>query len=102
MGHIYTVEEIKEKLLPIFEREPIVKAVLFGSYAKGTAREKSDIDLYVDSNGKLKGWNYYGVLDEVSAAFNANIDFIEASSVIEGGVIHRAITETGLVIYERA
>ncbi len=27
-------------------------AVLFGSYAKGTAREESDVDIYVDTNDK--------------------------------------------------
>ena len=101
MGHIYTIDEIKEKLLPIFKREPIKRAVLFGSYAKGCAREKSDIDIFIDSEGKLNGWDYFGVLEDVSSSFGVSVDVIPECDVIKGGRIQREIAETGIVIYER-
>jgi predicted nucleotidyltransferase len=45
----YTVAQIQDLLVPIFREYNIRKAVLFGSYAKGSAKDKSDIDLLVDS-----------------------------------------------------
>jgi len=50
---IYTVDDIKGMLNPIFSSAPIYKAVLFGSYAKGVATEASDIDIVIDSKGEL-------------------------------------------------
>ena len=44
---VYTVEQIKDLLLPLTLRYKIVKLVLFGSYSKGMQDEKSDIDLIV-------------------------------------------------------
>jgi len=33
----YTVDEIRNRLTPIFEEAGVLRAVLFGSYAKGEA-----------------------------------------------------------------
>lgn len=55
-----TIAEIKTKLIPIFDAYGVQSATLFGSIAKGTATERSDLDLLVDSG--LKGltlrWAY--------------------------------------------
>ena len=51
---IYTPEQIQQILFPVFLQYPVKKAILFGSYAKGTAETKSDIDILVDSG--LKDW----------------------------------------------
>lgn len=42
-----TVVEIKMKLTPIFDAYGVQSAILFGSIAKGTATERSDLDLMV-------------------------------------------------------
>jgi len=49
----YTIDEIKSRLKPIFDDEPVYRAVLFGSYATGTATEDSDVDVVLDSRGEL-------------------------------------------------
>lgn len=46
---LYTVNEIKERVTPVFQSYNVRSAILFGSYAKETANERSGIDLYVDS-----------------------------------------------------
>ena len=38
------IETIKNSLTPVFARHNVKRAVLFGSYAKGTANERSDVD----------------------------------------------------------
>ena len=49
MSRVQTINEIKGKLTPIFDAYGVRSAILFGSVAKGTSTEKSDIDLLVDS-----------------------------------------------------
>ena len=50
---VYSIPAIKSLLQPVFDGYKIKKAVLFGSYAKGAAKENSDVDILVDSG--LKG-----------------------------------------------
>ena len=102
MSAIYTTDEIKEKLLPIFDSAPIERAVLFGSYAKGEATLLSDIDILIDSNGKIKGIDFFGVLEDIVETLNIPVDLIEASQIVDGGRTQHEISETGVVIYERA
>ena len=50
---IYTIDELKKIISNVLKNFEVKKAVLFGSYAKNTPTAKSDIDLVVDSEGKL-------------------------------------------------
>ena len=47
---IYTLEEIKLILENILKNMPVYNVILFGSYAKGTENEDSDIDIAVISD----------------------------------------------------
>jgi len=102
MERIYTTSEIKEKLLPILSSNPVERAILFGSYAKGHPTRLSDVDLVIDSNGKIRGIDFFGILEDITQALDIPVDLIEASQIIDGSRAHREITETGIVIYERA
>ena len=49
MPTAYTIEQLKHVLVPIFQKNNINSAILFGSYSKGRATAHSDVDLLVDS-----------------------------------------------------
>lgn len=102
MEKIYTTSEIKARLLPIFSEYPIEKAILFGSYAKGNPTKLSDIDIVIDSKGKIRGIDFFGVLEDIVGIFDVPVDLIEASQVIDGSRVQHEINETGIIIYERA
>ena len=63
---IFTSNEIKQRLRPIFTSYKIRQAILFGSYSKGTATKNSDIDLLVDSN--LRGLKFVGFVETAGGA----------------------------------
>ena len=42
-----TIDEIKEKAVPILKEAGISKSALFGSYVRGEEKENSDIDILV-------------------------------------------------------
>ena len=102
MKRIYTATEISEILRPIFRSMPIKKAILFGSYAKGAPSKSSDIDIVIDSNGKIRGIDFFGLLEDITEILDIPVDLIEASQILDGGSIQREIEKTELVIYERA
>ena len=96
--NIYTVENIRNKLSPVFSGYNVRSAVLFGSYAKGCATEKSDIDLLVDS--KLQGLSFFALLEDVREALNEKpVDLFDVTHIDENSKIQREIRSTGVKIY---
>lgn len=95
---IYTLYELKQTLTPIFKKHKVKKAILFGSYVKGTADTRSDIDLVVDTN--LSGLKYYGLLGEVTNALRFPVDLIDRKSIKKGSDFEKEIMNTGVTIYE--
>ena len=94
------ISEISEKLKPIFMNNPVYKAVLFGSYAKGTFNENSDIDIIIDTRGELRGLNFYSVLDEMTEILQKPVELIEISEIKKGAGFFDNVN-SGVVLYER-
>jgi predicted nucleotidyltransferase len=101
-SNIISVEQIKEKTIPILRNYPVDKAILFGSYAKGEATNKSDIDLYIDTNGELRGLDFVGLLEILVDALGADIDLIDKSHIEPDSLIIQEIEDGGVVIYEKS
>ena len=101
MNSVYNVDEIRDRLRPVFITKPVYKAILFGSYAKGIATENSDIDIVIDSKGELRGLRFYGVLDDMVEALDKSIDLIDISEIRPGAPIMDDILRQGVILYER-
>lgn len=54
MNKVYTIEELAAVVAPIAQRYGVASVWLFGSYARGEATAKSDVDLLIDG-GKIRG-----------------------------------------------
>ncbi len=80
---LYTVEEIASRIMPVAMKYQLPAVYLFGSYARGTATEDSDIDLLVDTTGtNLKGLFALGALYcDLEEALDKKIDLITISSL---------------------
>lgn len=80
---IYTVDEIRNLICPIARKFELPAVFLFGSYARGTADEDSDIDLLVDTTGtNIKSLVSLGALYcELEEAFGKKIDLITVSAL---------------------
>lgn len=96
-----TLRSIQDKLQPVFDTAPVYKAIVFGSYANGKATELSDIDIVIDSKGKLIGIDFFSVLDRISAILNIDIDLIEISDIDKNSPLYHAIMQEGITIYDR-
>jgi len=77
-----SIEEIKEKLIslkPILKEKYKIKEIgIFGSYAKGTQKKKSDIDILIDFEedaeiGLLRFINLENFLSDI---LGVKVDFV--------------------------
>jgi predicted nucleotidyltransferase len=75
---IYTIDEIKERIRPVAEKYNLPAVYLFGSYARGEADEKSDIDIMIDRTGaKVRTlWDLGGVYGDLEDSLQKEIDLI--------------------------
>lgn len=95
---IYTPEQIKQILTPVFREHNVRKAILFGSYGKGNARKQSDVDILVDSG--LKGLAFFGLLEDVVNSLDKYVDLLDVSEIVPESPVDREIRRSGVVIYE--
>lgn len=98
---IYSINDIKKMLNEILRNTDVQKAILFGSYAKNTPSKISDIDILIDSNGKIKGLKFYAIINMIKEKFDKEVDVIEKSEIDKGSKIEREIEETGVIVYEK-
>ena len=99
MQSIYSVNDIKNTLTPVFNEYGVKKAVLFGSYSKGTAKETSDIDLLVDSG--LRGLKFVGLIETVRQVLGIEVDMFDVTHILPESLVAREISNTGVVLYEK-
>ena len=94
---VYDIAEIKRRLEPVFKENGVKSAILFGSYANGSATEVSDIDILVDSG--LRGLDFVGLIEYIHDALQKEVDIIDKYYVVENSPIYREVHSTGIYIY---
>lgn len=98
---IYSIEDIKQMLSEVLNTTDVEKAILFGSYAKKNPTQYSDIDILIDSNGKIKGLKFFAIIDMIREKFDKDVDVIEKSEINKNSKIEKEIEKTGVVVYEK-
>lgn len=80
---IYTINELKDRITPVAIKHGLPAVFLFGSYARGEARDDSDVDLLVDRTGTaLRGlYALCGLSLELEDAVEKSIDLIYTSTL---------------------
>lgn len=73
---ILTIEEIKEKIRPICEQYNVIQLFLFGSYARGEATEKSDVDFRLVSGRDMDLFKMSGLRLDLVDALGKEVDLI--------------------------
>jgi predicted nucleotidyltransferase len=95
-------EQQKQIIQDYFKDKPVLKAYVFGSYARGDADENSDIDLLIDidyENMKEGLW-YFGVSGDLKNILTKDVDVISENSV--SPYIKKFVEKDKTLIYERA
>lgn len=96
---MYTTSQIltilKEKKASLQKKYPLSELGIFGSYARGDFNEESDIDILVDFNGRIDGFEYIRLAHELEDSFDQRIDVVSRKGIkpqylpyVEKSLIH--------------
>ena len=95
---MHTVNSIKDKITPIAKEYGIKKIFLFGSYAKGTANEKSDVDLLIESGRRMTFITLSGLRQDVCESLKLPVDIVTTNSLDRD--FEDSIRESEVLLYE--
>jgi len=95
----YTIEEIRQKVAPIAKRHGLMRMYLFGSYARGDAIAKSDIDFRVDVPNNMDYFGLCEVYGDLERSLNAKVDLL-TTGALEERFLNRIAKEEVLLYAE--
>ncbi len=97
-----SVNTMLPKLQAVFEKQPIVKAWLFGSYSRGEETPESDVDILVeyDHNSRISLMTISRIMVALSAAIGKKVDLVEAGRLLP--FARESAEKDKILIYERA
>lgn len=94
---IVDLEYISRKCSEIFDKYKINFCYLFGSYAKGKAKDDSDVDLLIST--EIKGLKFYGLVEEIRNSLHKKVDVIEVAGLKDNVELLEEILKDGIKIY---
>lgn len=75
------IKEIQEITAPIFSHHGVVRAALFGSQARGEAKEESDFDILVEFEGEKTLLDLAALQIELEEALGKKVDVFTYQSL---------------------
>lgn len=94
---LLSLDEIKKACSNIFKDYSVRFCYLFGSYAKGKAKENSDIDLFVSM--ETNGTEYFDLAERLREELNKKIDLIHETQLKNNFELTKEILKDGIKIY---
>ena len=92
------ISEIQKIVVPIAHAYGVKRLYLFGSYAKGTANEKSDVDLLVEKESTMSLLKLSGMRQMVQEALNLSVDLVTTAGIEDD--FRKEIDGTEILLYE--
>ena len=75
------IRNITSKIIPILKSQGVLKAALFGSYARGDTRKGSDVDLLVELTDDKSLLDLVGLKLELEDALNTKVDVLTYDAI---------------------
>jgi predicted nucleotidyltransferase len=106
MTNIREIENYKSSFKPIFEKNDVQKAILFGSIGRDTQTRKSDIDLMIIMKTNKRFFNRFDDFNEIlSLVRDRSVDMLIYTPEELDKISHRPfikkILKEGITIYEQ-
>lgn len=75
------VNELKDIVIPVLKKHKVTKAGVFGSFAKNSATEKSDIDILVELTDPASLLDFIGIRQELEEVLKKPVDLVEYRAI---------------------
>ena len=90
-----------EKIAEYFKTQPVLKAWLFGSFARGEERADSDVDiLIILDHSTPVGLRFFGMYEDLKELLGRNVDLVVDRSL--ASFARKSVDKDKILIYERA
>ncbi len=94
---ILAIDDIKNICAEVFAAYPVDFCYLFGSYAKGKAKEESDVDLLVAAD--ITGLRFYGMAELLREGLHKKVDLLDIKQLVNNEELIREVLKGGIKIY---
>ena len=82
MKKVDTISNIKKRSLSILLRHSVKRAAIFGSFARGEAKARSDVDLLIEYKGKNKSlFDLIDLKSELEDSLGRKVDIVTYNSI---------------------
>ena len=89
------------KIAEFFKTQPVLKAWLFGSFARGEETPESDVDLLIIlDNSQPMGLKFFGMWGELERLLGRSVDLVVERSLAP--YARESAERDKILIYERA
>ena len=76
------LSSIKKKVLPILKKHAVKRAAIFGSFARGEAKARSDVDLLIEYKTKNKSlFDLVSLKLDLEESLKRKVDLITYNSI---------------------
>ena len=75
------LDKIKAKILPVLKEYKVTKAGIFGSYARGEQKKKSDVDILVEVDKNMGLMEFIGIKLDLQKAVKRKVDLVEYETI---------------------
>lgn len=94
---VLSVDAIKKICSEIFANKNVEYCYLFGSYAKGKASEKSDVDLLISAD--ISGIAFYDLVETLREELKKKVDVLNLEQLDNNKDLVKEILKDGIKIY---
>lgn len=93
-------QTIINTLSEYFKTQPVLKAWVFGSFARGEENPQSDVDiLVVLDHSQIVGMDFFGMYEELKELLGRNVDLVTERSLAP--FARKSVEQDRKLIYER-
>lgn len=99
--HKMETEQVQKIVADYFATQPVLKAWLFGSYARGEQTPLSDVDiLVVLDHSQPIGLKFFGMWNDLEKLLDRDVDLVTEGSLLP--FARESVEQDKKLIYERA
>ena len=94
---ILTIEMMKKTSSAVCSEYLVDYCYLFGSYATGTANEKSDVDLLISTS--MQGLSFYELVEKLREELHKKVDVLDLKQLLNNEGLINNVLKDGIKIY---
>ena len=96
---VLKIDNIKKIVSEVLSNFDVDYCYLFGSYAKNSANELSDVDLLVST--RITGIAYFGLVERLRESLHKKVDLLRVQDITKNLELLNEILKDGIRIYVR-